>query len=297
MGNFGTDYVIVTDAAVDVDLDIARDGGVKIIPMSFSVGDKMKSFSGVLSASDYMDFYYGQRQGDLTKTTNLTVEDFENYFRALAKKGSSILYISLSSGLSISIDAAMSARKAIKAEYPDVEIKVLDSLSATGGMGIYVERAILNREQGMSLDENYKYLEMMQNHVHVWFFVQDLGYLRRGGRISAAKTVVGNMLNIKPVLMINQKGQLVTYKNARGTDKAKNMIFELFKEHYEAVDDPIYVIDSDATTDADDIVELLKRFNPLGDIRRRTLSPIIGAHTGPGMVAICHSGKKFTSKK
>ena len=297
MGTFGSDYVIITDASVDIDLDIAMAGGLKIIPMSFSIGDQMKTFSGVLSQSDYMDFYYGQRQGDFTKTSKITAEDFEKYFRAFAKKGQSVLYISLSSGLSESYDAALTARKTVVIEYPDIEIKVVDSLSATGGMGIYVERAIRNRAEGMTIDENYKYLNMMHNHVHIWFFVQDLGYLKRGGRISAAKSLVGSMLNIKPVLMVNEKGELVSYKNARGIDNAKNIIFELFKEHYENVDDPIYIIDADATSDADDINELINRFNPCGEIRRRTLTPIIGAHTGPGIVAVCHLGKKYHSKE
>ena len=89
-------------------------------------------------------------------------------------------------------------------------------------MGIYVERAIRNQDEGMSLEDNYKYLNMLHGHVHIWFYVQDLGYLRRGGRISGAASVFGTMLNIKPVLKVNDVGALVPHKNARGTENAKN---------------------------------------------------------------------------
>lgn len=296
MGTNDTNYAIITDAAADIDLEAARAGGVKIIPMGYSLGDEMKTFSGVLSTSDYMDFYYSQRQGDYTKTTQITQEDYERYFRSYARQGMSVLYISLSSGLSQSFDSAFYAKKIVMNEYPGVDIRVVDSFSATGGMGVYVETALRKRAEGLTLEENCNYLNMLQGHVHVWFFVQDLDYLKRGGRISSLKSLFGKMLKVKPMLMLDEMGEIVTYKNARGTDNAKEMLFELFKTHYDNGDDPIYVVDGDADSDASDVVEMIKRFNPRGEIRRRTLSPIIGAHTGPGMVAICHSGKKMQIK-
>ena len=292
MSAFGSSYTIITDASVDIDLDIAREGNIKIIPMSYSIGEEMRSFSGVLSPSDYMDFYYSQRQGDLTKTSKLTLEELEKYFRHFARKGISVLYISLSSGLSDSYETAEKAKRTVEAEYPDVDIKVVNSFCATGGMGIYVERAIRNRANGMNIEENFNDLNMLHGHVHIWFYVQDLNYLRRGGRISAASSLFGTMLNIKPVLRIDLAGKLVSYKNTHGRESAQSLIFELFKSHYDDSEEPIYIIDADASSDADKVTELINRFNPRGEVRRRTLSPIIGAHTGPGMVAICHVGKK-----
>lgn len=296
MGAFVDNYTILTDASVDIDLDIAKQGNIKIIPMSYSIGGEMRSFSGVLSSSDYIDFYYSQRQGDLTKTSKITLENFEKYFHYFAQKGISVLYISLSSGLSDSFGSAMKARDTVLIECPGVDIRVVDSFCATGGMGLYVERAIYNRAKGMNIEENYNDLCAMHGHVHVWFYVQDLGYLRRGGRISAASSVFGNMLNIKPVLRIDREGRLVSYKNLRGSENAQNMIFELFKAHYDDSEESIYIIDADSTTDAEAVYDLVSRFNPRGEIKRKTLSPVIGAHTGPGMVGICHVGKKSSLK-
>ncbi|MCR5122080.1 MAG: DegV family protein [Ruminococcus sp.] len=296
MGTKDTNYVIISDASADVDLETARVGGIKIIPMGYSLGDEMKTFSGFLSSSDYLDFYYSQRQGDLTKTTEISQEEYEKYFRSYAKQGISVLYISLSSGLSVSYDAAMNARRQIMTEYPDVQICVVDSLCATGGMGVYIETALRKKAEGLTLEENCQYLNMLHGHVHIWFFVQDLDYLKRGGRISGLKSLFGKMMKVKPILMLDEMGQIVSYKNARGLDNAKDMIFELFKMHYDNSDDPIYIVDGDNESDAADVAEMISRFNPRGEIRRRTLTPIIGAHTGPGMIAICHSGKKLQVK-
>ena len=285
-------YVIITDAAADLDADVAKQAGIKILPMSYSLNKNMRVFSGNMLPEEYIDFYYAQRHGDLTKTTQLNEENFMSAFKPYLKKGESILYISLSSGLSDTFDAALSAKKKLLKEFPDCDIKVVDSLSATGGMGVFVERAIRNREEGRSLEDNYNYLNMMSGHVHIWFYVQDLNYLKRGGRISGVTAFFGTVLNVKPVLRVDHQGKLVNYKNARGSGSARDIIFELFKEHYDGGDDVIYIVDADSRSEANDLADLVSRFNPRGEIRRHTLSPIISAHTGQGMVAICHAGKK-----
>ena len=229
-------YVIVTDAAADLDADIAKQAEVKILPMSYSLNKNMRVFNGNMLPEEYIDFYYAQRHGDLTKTTQLSEEDFIRAFKPYLKKGQSILYISLSSGLSDTFDAALTAKKKLLVEFPGCDIKVVDSLSATGGMGVFVERAIRNRDEGRSLEDNYNYLNMMSGHVHIWFYVQDLNYLKRGGRISGATAFFGTMLNVKPVLRVDHQGKLVNHKKARGTGSARDIIFDLFKEHYDGGD-------------------------------------------------------------
>ena len=285
-------YVIISDAAADVDADIVREEAIKILPMSYSLGKAMRTYNGDMPPEQYLDFFYAQRQGDLTKTTQLAEDNFMVAFKPFLRKGQSILYISLSSGLSDTYDAAMKARRKLLGEFPECDIKVIDSLSATGGMGVYIKRAVRNRREGMSLEENFNFLEMMKGHVLIWFYVQDLNYLRRGGRIGAATAFFGTMLGVRPVLKVDHQGKLVSHKNSRGLENANNAIFELFKAHYDNGNDVIYIIDGDARNEANDVADLVSRFNPRGEIRRRTLSPIIGAHTGPGMVAICHAGKK-----
>ena len=155
-----------------------------------------------------------------------------------------------------------------------------------------MERAVRNKEAGMSAEDNYKDLIEATHKIKHWFMVQDLNYLKRGGRVSATTAVVGTMLNIKPILKIDENGKLVTIDKKRGNKSAAAALIDLFKDNYDDnQQDVIYVIDADTKELADDVKEQLVNMYPDVTIRRASLSPIIGAHTGPGMVAICHMGK------
>jgi DegV family protein with EDD domain len=252
----------------------------------------MRTSTGPEDAAVLKAFYDGQRGGDLTKTSQITPFQYEEYFEPYLKEGFSILYLALSSGLSSTFSAACLASETLKEKYPELDVIPVDSKAATGGMGILIEQALKNREQGVSLEENAKALKAYVTKIKHWFLVQDLNYLKRGGRVSSTTAFVGSMLNIKPILKIDENGKLTTIAKKRGNKMAVQALFELFKEHYdEQITDTIYLCDADCKELSTLLAEELHKTFPNLEIKQTTLCPIIGAHTGPGMLAICHLGK------
>ncbi len=284
-------YVILMDVSGDFSSDMLKKWDLKFIPMEYSLGNEMRTSVGIEDALIMKKFYDGQRKGDLTKTSQITPYLYEQYFEPYLKDGFSILYLCLSSGLSSTYNACLLAKNNLKEKYPDLDIYPVDSLSATGGMGVLVEEALKNREKGMSLEENKNRIESLVPHVKCWFFVQDLMYLKRGGRISATTAVFASMLNIKPILKIDEVGKLTTIAKKHGNKAALHNLFERFKESYdESLSNVVYIANADCNDLACNLAKDVKEAFPNAEVRIVTLSPIIAAHTGPGMLAICHLG-------
>ncbi len=285
-------YIICIDASADIDEEVFEKEDIKFIPMEYSFNNEMRTSKGIEDAKLLKDFYDGQRNGDLTKTSQITPFMYEEFFETYLKEGYSILYLALSSGLSSTYSSSLIAINSLKEKYNDLDILSVDSLSATGGLGILTERATRNKNKGMSINENYEDLIKATHRIKHWFLVQDLNYLKRGGRVSSTTAFVGSMLNIKPILKIDEIGKLVTIAKKRGTKGASLELLKLFENSFdENMEDVIYIIDADEKSIADSLVTHIKTKYPSLTIRRKTLCPIIGAHTGPGMVAICHMGK------
>lgn len=287
-------YFICMDVSGDISEDVARDFELKFIPMEYSFKDEMRVCESIEKQAVLKEFYDGQRNGALTKTSQINPYMYVGFFDKYMKKGYSVLYLSLSSGLSTTYNSACEAKKLLKHKYPDVDLFVVDTLSATGGMGILCERAFRNRENGMPIEENYNDLLVARKNVNCWFMVQDLMYLKRGGRIGAGTAVIGTMLNIKPILRIDKYGKLITTDKKRGNSAAVSELCNMFGTYYTDLhrDDVVYIVDADTKEVADNLEKFVKIMKPSVTIRRRTLSPIIGAHTGPGMAAVCFMGKE-----
>lgn len=287
-------YIISMDVAGDVSKDAAHDFELKFIPMEYSFKDDMRVCECIEDAEVLKEFYDGQRGGALTKTTQINPYMYVDYFDECMKSGFSVLYLALSSGLSTTYQSACEAKRLLKQKYPDVDLYVVDTLSATGGMGILCERAFRNREGGMSIEENFNDLMSVRKNVNAWFMVQDLMYLKRGGRVGAGTAVIGTMLNIRPILRIDNNGKLITTDKKKGNTSAVSELCKMFGALYlkKFDGDAIYIIDADAPELGDKLEQFVKIAKPDVTVRRSTLSPIIGAHTGPGMAAICFMGKE-----
>lgn len=287
------EYLIIMDVSGDVDAKVAEENNIKFIPMEYSLGDEMRVSEGIEPADIMKAFYDGQRHGDLTKTSQISPYMYEQYMEPYFEEGYSVLYLCLSSGLSSTYQSACMAKEALKDRYPNQDFYPIDTLAATGGMGVLLERAIRNRANGMSIQENYEDVVAAVKKIHLWFMVQDLMYLKRGGRVSATTAVIGSALNVRPVLKVDEQGKLVTIAKKRGNKAAANEVYANFKEYYdENSDDAIYVIDADDVELGDSLRDKILVDYPNATVRRCTLSPIIGAHTGPGMAAICHMGTR-----
>ena len=284
-------YLIVMDASADIDSKVFIEEDIRFIPMQYSLNEEMRESKGIESEELLKSFYDSQRSGELTKTTQITPYQYINFFSKLLNEGYSILYLSLSSGLSSTYQSAMLAASELNDEHKDEKVYVVDTLGATGGIGVLLELACKYRKEGKSIEENCALLNNAKLKLHHFFMVQDLMYLRRGGRVSGATAVVGTVLGIRPILKIDENGKLVNFAKRRGNKLALEELAKLFNENYELNDSPIYVVDGDAKELGDFLASEIKKLIPASVVKRNMLSPIIGAHTGPGLVAVCFIGK------
>lgn len=284
-------YLIVMDASADIDSKVFLEEDIRFIPMQYSLNEEMRESKGIESEELLKSFYDSQRSGELTKTTQITPYQYINFFSKLLNEGYSILYLSLSSGLSSTYQSAMLAASELNDEHKDEKVYVVDSLGATGGIGVLLELACKYRKEGKSIEENCALLNNAKLKLHHFFMVQDLMYLKRGGRVSGATAVVGTVLGIRPILKIDENGKLVNFAKRRGNKLALEELAKLFNENYELNDSPIYVVDGDAKELGDFLASEIKKLIPEAVVKRNMLSPIIGAHTGPGLVAVCFIGK------
>ncbi len=289
------EYLIFSDVSLDIDVEFAQTHDVRYIPMEYVLGED--TFHCERPESDEMmhNYYQKLREKVKTQTSQITPMHYMEVFEPLVKEGNAILYLSLSSGLSNTYESALLAAHNIKEDYPEAEIEIVDSLSATGGMGLLIESAFKNRDAGMNLKDNAAWLREHTTNVIHWFMVEDLMYLKRGGRVSATTAIVGTALNIKPILRINPIGKLETIDKKRGSKLAIKAMIERFeKDRDPSIDNTVYISCADCMGDAQEVKKTLLEKHPELTVRTTMLSPIIGAHTGPGMLAIIYYGAKRT---
>ncbi len=291
-------YLIYIDASCDLDEKVLNDNHIGFIPMQYSLGEEMRECSWIEKEDVIKLFYDGQRKGDVTQTSQITPYMYEEYFDEPMKNGHSILYFALSSGLSSTYSSACVAKQSLKEKYPNVDLFVVDTKMATCGISVQVLRAIENQKNGLSLEENFADITSMTGKTRLWFMVQDLMYLKRGGRVSATTAVFGTMLGIKPILMVDEVGKLQTINKKRGNNGALTELVNLIKGSYDESlkNNVIYICHSDAIQLAIKLKEMILKEYPQASIMISPLSPIIGAHTGPGMVLVGHYAKNDWGK-
>ena len=286
-------YVIYTDTSADVNKEFLRNNELFFVPMTYTLGEEERICRGMEDEDLLKKFYAGQRSGDLTHTSQITPQQYIDTFEKHLARGESVIYLSLSSGLTKTFDSVRIAKMDMDEKYPNAKIYPVDTLSATGGMGLLAELAVNNKKSGMSAAENAANLEEMSHKVCHIFMVEDLMYLKRGGRISATTAVVGTVMNIKPILVIDQEGKLITVAKKRGEKLA---IRELMTRYLDCRDTrygkDVYIVHADAGERPAILEEMLKRHDASVNYTEMYLSPIIGAHTGPGMTAILFFGDR-----
>ena len=284
-------YRIFVDLSADIDFDIAKQYNIGFIPMNYSIGDEEFTVSEAPTKEEFDIFYQEMKSGKLTKTSQITPFQYEEFLHDYAAKGESILYFTLSSGLSNTYNSALIAKENLLEEYPDFKFEVVDSLAATGGIGVLAELAIKNLNDGVSLEDNAKQMREYVKRIRHWFYVDDLKYLKRGGRISATSAFLAGALNIKPVLRVNEEGKLESIAKKHGIKKAQMEIVERFKNEWDNKTNIVYICHSGTEDDIKYIIDSIKAIKSDIILRVCMLSPIIGCHTGPGIAALCHIGK------
>lgn len=287
------EYVIYTDASADIDPKFLEKSDVRFVPMRYMVGEEERICSSLEEEAFLKKFYDAQRQGKVTQTSQITPHTYVETFEPILKEGKSVLYLSLSSGLTKTYDSVCLAAEELAETYQDAKVVPVDSLCATGGMGLLIECAVKNQAEGMSIEENAKWLNDHKGKMTLWFMVDDLMYLKRGGRIPAATAVIGSALNIKPILEVDAEGKLITIEKKRGPKMGlKALEGKYKKQRDDSYGNRVFIVHGDCEEYADEMEKMIKNENPDADVTKMMLCPIIGAHTGPGMVAVIFFGEK-----
>ncbi len=246
---------------------------------------------------DFEEFYRRMENGAETRTSQVNIEEFESYFEPFLKEGKDILHVSLSSGISGVLNSAMAARADLEEKYPDRKIYVADSLGASSGYGLLMDRLADLRDEGMDIDTLYQWTEEHKLELHHWFFSTDLKFYIKGGRISKTAGFVGGVLGICPLLNMDDAGRLVPRMKIRSKRKVIAAIVDKMEEcarDGRDYDGKCYISQSACLEDARQVARLVEeRFPKLnGRAEINYVGTTIGSHTGPGTVALFFWGKK-----
>lgn len=295
---FMKDFVICMDVSGDIDPSFAEREEVRFLPMDFTIGSIFQTSKGMEPESLLKVFYDGQRKKDLTKTTQITPFQYESFFEKIIKEeNKDIICFCLSSGLSSTYQSALLAISQLQSKYPERKVFAVDSLAATGGIGLEVKKACQLRREGMSIDDVFEKIKILTHQIYHFFMVDDMGYLKRGGRVSASTAFFASLLNFKPILEIDAEGHLQTIDKKRGS---KLGIMNILDRYSKVIDekalDEVSIIHGDNLTGAEFLKAEMEKRYPSVKSTTQMLSPIIGAHTGPGMVAIIGFGVKREEK-
>lgn len=285
-----SNYIIFTDSACDIKPEVLESWGVPFADMTFTFEGEAGEY--INSDITNTEFYDRMRQGAVPKTAAINADAFMNAFRPILAEGKDILYVAFSSGLSTTVNSAHMAVQELAEEFPQRTIRIVDTLAASAGGGLMVYMAVQKKNQGASLEENAAYIESLIPHHCIWFTVDDLEYLKRGGRVSPAVAFVGGLLGIKPVLQMDSEGHLVKVSTARGRKKSIEALADKFGElAFEDKDTPIFISHGDCLEDAQALSDLIKKRYNVETTMITEIGPIIGSHSGPGTIAFFFIGK------
>ncbi len=287
------DYVIVSDATLDLPADVVQEYGIQVIPMGFRVGDEVYSHYPDERELTVEEFYNKLKNGATSQTTQITPVVFMEFFSSILKQGKDILYIAFSSGLSGTYNTSQIVIQELAEEYPEHKIYSVDSLCASLGEGLLVYHAALQKRNGLSIDELKDWVENNKRDSRHWFTVKDLYHLKRGGRISSVEAFVGTALKIRPVLSTDDAGKLKVISKIRGSRAELDyMVSKLETEGTEPASQTVIIGHGDDLGQAQELEKLIRSRNMVKDVMITKIGPIIGSHTGPGMLALVFMGRE-----
>ena len=283
-------YIITTDSTCDLPDDYIGRNNIQIIPLYYSMDDI--TYGGELKLDPY-EFYSKMRLGSMPTTMATNPDVVETCFRELLEQDYNILHIGFSSALSSSYNSAAVAARNLSQEYPNNKIIIIDSLCASLGQGLFVHHAVKLRDKKLSIEQVADYLEShKQNFCHL-FTVDDLNHLYRGGRVSKATAVIGTIASIKPILHVDSEGRLTAFSKVRGRKKSLHTLvnhMETLSKGYEDKNDTVFISHGDCIEDAEFVAGLIREKFGISNIIINMVSPTIGAHSGPGTVALFFIG-------
>ncbi len=283
------EYVLITDSACDIVPEKLREWDVELVRLPYLFTDDGKEMLD--NDQPMKEFYKEMRNGRVAKTSGVNEDAFLNIMEPFLESGKDLLYLAFSSGLRVTCENGKKAAAQLAEKYADRKIRVVDSLCASAGQGLFVYLAAENRKKGMGIDENTDAMEAAKLHLCHWFTVEDLKYLKRGGRISAATALLGTALNVKPVLHVDDEGHLIKMTQVHGRKKSIRTMAEKLGESI-LDDSPIFISHGDCVEDAQMLASILKEQYGRDTSLITGIGSVIGAHAGPGTLALFFLGKE-----
>ena len=273
-------FVIITDSGCDIDAGTLQSWNVGCVKLSFRFDGEDKEYTEM----PVSDFYARMRDGAVARTAAANMGDFRAAFEPILKEGKDILYIGFSSGLSTTVNAAAMAAQELLEEYPEAKIETVDTLCASAGEGMMVKLAVDKRNEGADLTQTAQYVRETFPKISHWFTVDDLVYLKRGGRVSSTAAFVGGLLNIKPVLHVDDAGHLISMSKAKGRKAALNALQKRLEET--RTEGPIMLCQADCRDQAEVLAKTIEEKTGEPVCYIADIGPVIGAHAGPGTIAV-----------
>lgn len=281
-------YQIITDSCCDFPTELYAKLNLTVVPLSVEFRGEVFDDK---NDDSLKTIYDGLRAGEAAHTAAVNPDKWASVMEPCLQKGEDALVIAFSSGLSTTYQSAVIAAEELKEKYPERTIYVVDSLSASMGQGLLTWYACQKRDQGQSIEEVHTWLEENKLHLCHWFTVDDLMYLKRGGRISAATAVVGTMLQIKPVLHMDDEGHLINMAKARGRKASLEALAKKAAELGEGYDNStMFISHGDCIEDAEYLAKLVKERCGVQNVVISYVGSVIGSHSGPGTVALFFLG-------
>ena len=283
-------FEIVTDSCCNLTEETIDRYELHVLPLTFMADGDDTVYRSYLKGekTDLSQFYAMMREGKVFRTSLPNLADTETLFRSLLDQGRDILYLGFSSGLSGTYEATELLAKQLREEYPQRKLLTVDTLAASGGQGLLVWHACQRAEQGEGIEEVRDWTEANKLHLAHWFTVDDLMFLWRGGRVSKTSAWAGTLLNIKPVLHVDDEGHLIPMEKVRGRKKSLNALVDHMEKSAipPVADQMVFITHGDCLEDAEYVADKVRERFGVRDVVINYVDPVIGAHSGPGTMAL-----------
>ena len=283
------EYKIITDTCCDFPREMYRDLDLSAVPLSvFYKGEHVNEYT-----EEWLkELFAGLRQGETSSTAAVNPDEWMGYIEPALQEGKDALVLAFSSGLSTTYQSAVIAAGELMEKYPGRKVNVVDTLCASLGQGLFVWYACKKRDEGLSLEELTAWCEENKLHLCHWFTVDDLMYLKRGGRVSAATALLGTMLQIKPVLHVDNEGHLINVAKARGRKASiEALAAKLGQTGLPGKNDTVFICHGDCIEDARYLEKLVREKYGVKEVFIYYVGAVIGSHSGPGTLALFYLGE------
>lgn len=287
------DYVIMTDSCCDLPADMAAELELEVLPLRLELGGR--SYRNLLDGSEigFQEFYSQVRGGAMPVTSAVNVGEFDAVMRPIAESGRDILCLCFSSALSTTYQSAVIAARELEEAFPERKVRVVDSLCASMGQGLFVWLCAQEKRKGKTLEEVLDFTEGAKGNICHWFTVDDLNHLKRGGRVSAAAALFGTMLSVKPVLHVDGQGRLIPMEKCRGRKASLLALVDHMEKT--AVDPeryPVFISHGDCREEAEFVAAEARRRLGVREAYINYVGPVIGSHTGAGVMTLFFVGRE-----